>query len=219
MASLLSRTETAYRRLLEGLLQGSWRPGDTLSAYALAEELQLSRSPVTEALKRLESEGLVEILPQVGCRVVRPSAAMVEELFLLRGAIEALTARRAAHYRTDRELRDLKLLLVRLDAAIEGRDWTRSAMFHDEFHTAINRASRMPRVEQVATVIWPQLRFCLAQLPCSLDEMLTSAPHHPLFEAIAAQDGDAAQAAAEQHAAQVMKQVLSKMDAAEAVAP
>jgi len=69
-----------------------WDIGTTLSSYVLAHELEMSRTPVIEALRRLEHDGLVEIVPQVGCRVVAHRARSLEELLTLRAALEGLAA-------------------------------------------------------------------------------------------------------------------------------
>jgi DNA-binding GntR family transcriptional regulator len=83
-----SRTERAYQYLTEEIVRGRWQAGEIVSTYALAEELQVSRTPILEALRRLEADGLVEIIPQVGCRIVQLTAGAVDEMFAIRAALE-----------------------------------------------------------------------------------------------------------------------------------
>ena len=118
----INRTERAYRHLASEIVRGRWQAGETLSTYALAEELGSSRTPVLEALKRLEQEGLVEIIPQVGCRVLRPGSSSVEELFTLRGALEGVAAAAAARRIDHGELHALEALLQQLEAAADRGD-------------------------------------------------------------------------------------------------
>jgi DNA-binding GntR family transcriptional regulator len=197
---------------MNGLLEGFWKPGDTLSTYALSQEMDISRSPIIEALKRLESEGIVEILPQVGCRVVRPSAAAIRELYALRGAVEGLAAQGAAERVSDRELRNLRLMLTRMDAAIAQGDPTKFEVLNYQFHTRVTHASRMPRVEHVIAGLWSQLRFQLAQLPFSIEEMTISASEHKtLFEALRHREAEQARLAAERHALQSGARLRERM--------
>src|SRR4051794_14457792 len=107
---------------MEEIVRGRWEPGDTLSTYALADELRISRTPVLEALKRLESEGLIEIIPQVGCRIVGSSPGALQELFTLRAALEGLSAEAAATRIGANELSELEGLLQRLRSAAERDD-------------------------------------------------------------------------------------------------
>lgn len=88
----MTRAQETYRHLLDELLRGRWQPGDIVSTNALAEELRLSRTPVLQAMKRLESEGLVEIVPQVGCRILKPTVGGLEDLFAIRAGLEGVAA-------------------------------------------------------------------------------------------------------------------------------
>lgn len=73
------RAGHAYEHLKARILEGDLGPGDRLSVLALAQALACSRVPVMEALKRLQAEGLVDIVPQVGCQVAVPTAGDVED--------------------------------------------------------------------------------------------------------------------------------------------
>ncbi|WP_354698584.1 hypothetical protein DSM112329_04270 [Paraconexibacter sp. AEG42_29] len=116
------RAQAAYEALRADLLAGRW-PADTiLSAYALAEELDMSRSPVGEALKRLHAEGLVESMPQVGVRVIGHSREDVADLTEILGALEGLAAQRAADHMDDGRLSALGEMLRRATIAAEHAD-------------------------------------------------------------------------------------------------
>src|SRR5262249_4241585 len=95
---------TAYAHLKERLLEGDLGPGDRLSVVELTQLLSCSRVPVMEALKRLEGEGFVRIVPQVGCSVVAPAPADVEDFFALFADVEARMARFAAERRDAADL-------------------------------------------------------------------------------------------------------------------
>lgn len=216
----MSRSEQAYRHLTDGLLRGRWQPGDTLSTYALAEELAISRSPIIEALKRLQSEGLVEILPQVGCRVVRPNAAVVQELYALRAVVEGLAVSGAAERISERELRELHLLLSRLEGARKHHDRGKFDDLNHQFHSRITHASRMPLVDQITQSLWSRLRFQVAQVPTSADQMAASTEEHrAIVDALEQRSAAGARAAVEEHAAAAGDRLRTRMADATEGAP
>jgi GntR family transcriptional regulator, rspAB operon transcriptional repressor len=197
----LNRSEHAYEYLLAEILRGRWQPGDTLSTYALSEELEISRTPVLDALKRLEAEGLVEIIPQVGCRVVRPSPKAIEELFAIRGALEGLAAAAAAKVMGDDDLDLLDELLRRMDTATSRHDESAFDELNYEFHMHIVRCSAMPRLLQTALGVWSLLRYQLARIPIPMEQVDESTPEHrKIADALRRRDASEARDLVEQHA-------------------
>src|SRR5476649_2703317 len=95
---------------LKGLLGGGLNPGDQISSEGVGRVLSISRAPVSDAIRRLTVEGLLEILPQVGCRVVRPVPAEVRDLYEIFGASEGVIARWAAERRSDEEAEEFRAL-------------------------------------------------------------------------------------------------------------
>lgn len=200
----LNRTGQAYEKLTAEILRGRWQPGDTLSTYALSEELQISRTPITEALKRLEAEGLVEIVPQVGCRVVRPNSAAVTELFAIRGVLEGLAAEAAAKNLSARRLAELDALLDEMDIAIEAGDDVAFGDLNHDFHMAIVDGSDLPRLAQTVRGVWTSLRYQLARLPSSGQPMgesmaRSSSEHREIHRALAERAPELARTIAERH--------------------
>src|SRR5262245_5786493 len=89
----VSLAEAAYFAIRDGILRGQLRPGAPLSRRRLAVELSMSVLPVSDALRRLEEDGLVESRARAGTRVKIPSEHEVRELYELREALESQTAR------------------------------------------------------------------------------------------------------------------------------
>src|SRR6476620_8963049 len=92
--------DLAYAYLKNLLLGGGLDPGDQISSEAVGRVLSISRAPVTDAIRRLTVEGLLEVVPQVGCRVVRPVAAEMADFYEIFGATEGVVARFAAARRS-----------------------------------------------------------------------------------------------------------------------
>ena len=92
--------DLAYGYLKELLLGGGLEPGDQISSESVGRALSISRAPVTDAIRRLTVEGLLEVVPQVGCRVVRPVADEMADFYEIFGATESVVARFAAERRS-----------------------------------------------------------------------------------------------------------------------
>lgn len=154
----------AYAHLIQQLLEGDLKPGDRLSVMDISAQLQCSRVPVMEALKRLDAEGFVEITPQVGCRVARPNAAEVQDFFELFAAVEGCVTGLAAARRTTADLPAFKTLCRRIDLELKtaGPPAARDPRYRRanlEFHTMIHELARAPLACAVAAGMWDRSDF------------------------------------------------------------
>ncbi len=96
-AEAQSLVDRVYETLLDRIITGAIRYGDTISIKKVAAELSVSSMPVREAMKRLEFEGVVTIKPRSACRVRRPSRKMILEVYELREALEAFAVSHRRH--------------------------------------------------------------------------------------------------------------------------
>lgn len=129
----------------ELILGGQYPTGSRLGEVELAATLGVSRTPVREALRLLASEGLVEITPNKGARVMTWSPSELDEVFALRAQVEGLAARRAAERGTVRQLDELERLAVahaEATAVGPGRDLSRIYELNAEFHGGVVRAGQ-----------------------------------------------------------------------------
>lgn len=90
--STMTLNKWVLERIREGILQGAYAPGESLTESRLMEELNVGRTPVREALLQLEVEGLVTIFPRKGAKVNKTSLKEVEEMYTIGGALEGLAA-------------------------------------------------------------------------------------------------------------------------------
>lgn len=129
-------------RIREMIIQDVLPPGAPIRERTLAEQLQVSRTPLREALKILAAEGLVELAPHRGASVAAPSAEEIRELVQLLGVIEAYAGELAAAAATDEEIREITALHFEMLAAFTRGD--RLAYFHrnQAIHLALVRATR-----------------------------------------------------------------------------
>lgn len=212
--------QTAYAHLMQRLLEGDLAPGDRLSVVELADQLSCSRVPVMEALKRLDAEGFVEIVPQVGCRVARPDADEVRDFFELFAAVEGCVTRLAAARRDADDVREFKAVCARLDQELkvaggpEARD-PRYRRVNLDFHSTIHRLARAPLACAVAAGMWDRSDFFIKIAFGSLyfNRRVRQA-HLAIRRAIIDGDPDAAEAAIAGQLREVGASVAARLAAA-----
>ena len=103
-----------FQRLREDILSGVYQEHDELREITIGEELGVSRTPVREALRQLELEGLVNIIPNRGAYVNMITAKDVQDIYIIRSMLEGICARWATEYITKEQLEDLSSLVESL---------------------------------------------------------------------------------------------------------
>jgi Transcriptional regulators len=193
--------EGAYERLRTLLLDsGRYAPGDKLNVIALAGELGVSRSPVWDAIARLESEGLLEVVPRHGVFLVRFDARRLAELFETREALEGMAARLAAERAGLAEVAALERSLTEQQACLERGD---AAGYSDAalaFHQAVLRIAGNTTIERMLEALYAQTRAMCRGLPTTSGDLAARRNDHAhLVAAIRARDADRAEDIARVH--------------------
>lgn len=141
--------DRVYQQLREGILEGRYVGGVRLGEIDLAESLGVSRTPVREALRRLGSEGLVEITPHRGARVVQWTAQDLIEIYQLRALLEGFGAATAAERMDSDDIDRLEKLCEDMEEVtrpgLRG-DLERLTVLNSEFHSTILRSSGSNRL-------------------------------------------------------------------------
>jgi len=188
----------AYEMLLDALTRGELAPGSRLREAELAERFGISRTPVREALKRLETQGLVTHEPHHGAVVARLDYSAMVELYHMREVLEGTAAFLAATHATAIELEALRDM-VEADHALLN-DASRLAHSNRLFHRQIHRAARNRFLDAMLDNMRLSL-VLLGRTTLSVPERGAAAveEHAAIVAAIAARDPAAAEAAARQH--------------------
>lgn len=118
----------------ETIIVGKLKPGEKISEAKLAEELRISRTPIREAIRMLESEGFVSIIPRRGTVVSDFSFADLYEYFQIKACLEAFSAFLAAPRMTERDINRLRRLNEEEKAAIASQDFVKFMRIHEDFH-------------------------------------------------------------------------------------
>ncbi|MCF2531499.1 GntR family transcriptional regulator [Yinghuangia soli] len=212
---MVRAADHAYEVLRAGILDGSFGPGERLGESELADATGTSRTPVREALRRLEAEGLVEVAPHRGARVTNWTRADVAEIYDLRLILESFAAERAATRVTDADVTRLRELSAAMEAAAapgEDRDLELLARLNTEFHMLIRTAADSPRlltmlgaVVQMPLVLTTFHRYAESELARS------AAHHRDLVDALEARDARWAQSAMRAHVAAAKSSLLRSL--------
>lgn len=126
--------EAAYVGIIDLLLTNELRPGERTSVYLLAERLQLGRTPVKEAITRLQNDGLLSVTGRSGTVVNKVDRDQAAQLLALRRALEEFAAETAVKHVTDKDIRQLKKCLVKLGRPSSTSEFVR---VNTEFHSLI----------------------------------------------------------------------------------
>lgn len=195
--------ERAYLAIRERVLSGEYPAGSRLPEEELAEAVGVSRTPVREALRRLNAEGIVEFAPNRGAHVATWSAHDLNEIFGLRALLEGYGAGVAATKIDRAELEELEALADHMEGivrqGIDGR-YDEMAVANARFHRLVIEAARNRRLAAlVGNVVQLPLQHRTLR-EYSEDRMSRSMrQHRELIDALAAGDGDWAQAVMQAH--------------------
>lgn len=196
-----------YDQLKVRLMEGTYAAGERLSAEALRTEFGISKQPVMEALRRLASDGLVDVLPQVGSRVMTYALREVGDFYVMFGAFEGSIAGMAAKRRTDDQLTDLDMISSGIDALRKESDPHERShsyrLLNRRFHHAIHDMAHSQIAADTSRRLWDLSDFLInttgvpQPLSSALDERHTD--HERIREAIHAGESERARHEMEQH--------------------
>ena len=191
----------AFEYMRDLLLEGVLVAGDGLSAEEVGTRLGISRYPVMEALKRLDAEGYIRIVPQVGCIVTEPDPNEIADFYSFFALFEAEITALAAKRRLPEEVDALTLVSRRLGRFIEEAHSARESarayrQLNRAFHSQIHLMSRSPAITRMADRFWDRSDFYIATVrgPQIFADRIRTAheEHEAALQAIEAGDSRAA---------------------------
>ena len=152
--------EVVSDALRQAIKDGVLQPGQRLMEIKLADELGVSRTPIREAIRKLEQEGFVVMVPRRGTYVADISLKDIAQVFEIRGALEELAAGLAAERITNDELECLERILVEINEYMEHDDFAKIVDADVRFHDVLYQASRNQRLVDILHNLREQmLRF------------------------------------------------------------
>lgn len=184
--------------LRRAILIGRYKPGERLVEGRLAKDFGVSRIPVRESLRRLASEGIVEILPRLGARVATLSIAAAREMIEVRATLEGLNARLAARHRDPALLDAVKKVLERGNAAAAAGKLDRLTQFNAEFHDLLAKAGSNSILGDLMRTLRERTRMLFPKLNRE-QARRTWDEHASILQAVIVGDADLAELLAERH--------------------
>ena len=149
MNDFLPLRDVVFNTLRKAILRGNLEPGERLREIHLADKLGVSRTPIREAIHKLELEGLVVMIPRKGAVVAEITEKSLRDVLEVRRALEALAVRLACEKILDAEVEELKVAAERFEEALETGDVTAFAEADVRFHDIIYRATDNQRLIQL----------------------------------------------------------------------
>jgi DNA-binding GntR family transcriptional regulator len=182
--------EQVAQRLRQMLVEGRIAPGAKLNERELTEVLQVSRTPLREAIKMLAAEGLVELVPNRGAIAVSLSENDIRDTFEVMAGLEAMSGELAAQRITTEELAEIKAMQFEMMAAYTRRDLSGYYRLNSLIHEAINAAAKNP----VLTATYNQVNARLQALRFRSNQdgvkwSRAVKEHEKMVDALAAHDG------------------------------
>lgn len=193
--------DVVFNTLRDAILTGKLVPGERLMENQLAEKLGVSRTPVREALRMLELENLVELVPRKGAQVLDMSEKDIVNILEVRSALEGLATSVACKKMTKEDLQQLKNTEVDFEKAVAENDVERFVDIDEDFHDMIFAATENDKLIYIFRNLRIQLyRYRMAHAKSNETSMSTIVAHHrSIIRAIENRDAEEGAAIAQSH--------------------
>jgi len=179
-----SSPELIAESLRQAIIEGHLSPGESLRQENLAKHFAVSRIPVREALRRLESEGWIELQRHRGARVTPLRAEEVREIYEIRASLEVTVLTLAAPRHTAQSLKQIAAVLHRSHSA---QDVSQYARYNREFHLALYAPAQRPRLLAIIDSLHAQgERYLRLKLGMPLHKQQSDEEHQQIFDALRA---------------------------------
>ena len=193
--------DVVFNTLRDAILTGKLVPAERLMENQLAEKLGVSRTPVREALRMLELENLVELVPRKGAQVLDMSEKDITNILEVRSALEGLATSLACKKMTKEDLQQLKNMEVDFEKAVAENDVEHFVDIDEDFHDLIFAATENDKLINIFRNLRIQLyRYRMAQAKNNETSMSTIVAHHrSIIRAIENHDAEEGASIAQGH--------------------
>lgn len=199
-----------HEKLRKRILEGRISPHEPLVEERISAEFQVSRTPAREAIRQLVHEGFAEYAPHCGARVAIPTAQLVEEVLVIREALEGIAAREAAAKIDVAQALALRERFEVLRGAVLAGDLTDVG---DEIHDALLDACGNSELKQLMSVYWNKVEW-FQRMASQLPDRRARAfhEHDAILRGLEARDSDWAESAARAHIRNTLRELLASFN-------
>lgn len=188
-----SLRDYVFSKLRDGILSGRYKPGESLVELKVSEELGVSRTPIREAIRKLELEGLVQVIPNKGAFVSGITDKDINDIYEIRMTIEGLAAKWAAIYATEAELADMEEVLALEEFYTVRRNYSNILALDSKFHQLVFKACKSKPLIHVLSTFHEYVRKARNRSLMSPGRALKAYEEHKaIFSAIKARDSELA---------------------------
>ncbi len=192
--------DKVFEKLRKAIVTGELKPGERLMEVKLAEEMKVSRTPVREAIRKLELEGLITMTPRKGVHVSDLSAREINDALEVRATIEGLAASLAANRITPEELRKLKYIGNQFKTALADGNVQSMVKKDVDFHEVIYKATKNEKLMQISNSLSEQVqRFRISYIKDFSSPQDLAKEHAEILDAISKKNSALAKEKAESH--------------------
>lgn len=200
-----------FHRLREDILSGKYKEGDELKEVAIGEELGVSRTPVREAFRQLELEGLIQIIPNKGAYVTGITEKDVKDIYMIRSLLEGLCARWACEHITDEQMEEMEENIYLSKFHADKGHLEQLAELDNRFHEILYEACNSKMLEhQLRDFHEYVLRVRKKTLSNANRGPKSNEEHEMIMEAIRAKDADKAEKLANMHMLNAYENMMQK---------
>ena len=212
MNEYLPLRDVVFNTLRQAILRGELQPGERLMEIQLAQRLGVSRTPVREAIRKLELEGLVLMIPRRGAEVAEITRQDLEDVLEVRAALEELAVKDACEHITDEQLQDLKKAANEFKRSLEGTDLVACAEADIHFHEIIYAATNNKRLVQMLNNLREQMyRYRMENLKDKRTYRTLVEEHDAIRRALKKHDKEKAGAAINVHIENQRRSILASI--------
>jgi DNA-binding GntR family transcriptional regulator len=204
--------EVIFNTLREAIIIGELKPGERLMEVQLAEKMGVSRTPVREAIRKLELEGLVDMMARRGAQVADLSVKDIMDVLEVRATLDGLATALSSTRITQDEIKELKHVNSQFISFVEKENLQGTIKKDVEFHDIIYRSSRNEKLIQIASNLREQVqRFRVIYLKDFSSTKDIIKEHNDIFEAIQSKDSILAQNVAQKHIKKQEESIINSL--------
>ena len=212
MDEFLPLRDVVFNTLRQAILTGELKPGERLMEIHLANRLGVSRTPIREAIRKLELEGLVTMIPRRGAEVAQITEKSMSDVLEVRRAMDALCAELACERISDEEIKDLKAACDNFERAVRSKDAKKIAQADVELHDIIVKATGNSRLVQLINNLSEQMyRYRYEYIKDASQHSRLIEEHRIIYESIVRKDKVTASQAAKMHIDNQEKAIMKQL--------
>ncbi|MDI3481058.1 MAG: hypothetical protein PWQ97_713 [Tepidanaerobacteraceae bacterium] len=201
--------EMIYESIRQAIFYGELKPGDRLVEKELAEKMRVSRTPIREALRKLEAEGLIKHVPRKGVVVKGFSPEDIIEIYSIRQALEALAITYTVKNITETEIKKLKVLIEEMAALTEEDETEGLFNTSQEFNDILLKSCKMPRLISLINTYKEYLkRFRMVTMREKERKISALKDHREILQAVIDRDAERARKLVEEHLQKALESYL-----------